>query len=129
MLDDTTAVNVECTSDDPSSGSEQKPADGRNDPYFGKLPFDWLPGVGSLIVGNGNSSNIRKDSQEAAQISARVQAAQVADNLHDKVHSDRFVLDEDREHDVDLEMHTESNTIDDVRFHPTSLSAKSHHRY
>ena len=98
--DDTTVGQEESTTNDPCTESEQETKNDGDEPDLGQLPFDGARVRVSVVVGNGNGSQISEESKEDNELSA-----------------DSLVQDDHRSDKVDLEMQTERNTVLDVGLH------------
>lgn len=64
----------------------------------------------TFVVSNCNGGDIGEDSQEAGKISSNTVQGGRANNSHNQVHTNRLIEDQDRQHQVDLQVDTKGNT-------------------
>lgn len=100
VLDDTTVLEEESTTDDPGSGSEQNTQDNGDDPDLRQLPLDGTGLEVSVIVGDGNGGKIGEKSDEDNQ-----------GGVNGLVNNDHGG------NQVDLKVKTQGNTVLDVGLH------------
>ena len=100
VLDETTVGEVERTTNDPGTESEQSTEGDGDDPDFGQLPFNRTSFVMGVVVGDGDGSQIGEKGEEDNQLDV--------DGLVDDDHG----CDQ-----VDLQMEAEGDTVLNVRLH------------
>ncbi|KAH0357736.1 plasma membrane H+-ATPase Pma1, partial [Aureobasidium melanogenum] len=100
VLDDTTTLKEESTTDDPGTGSEKDTEDDGDDPNLGKLPLDGTLLRVSVIVGNGDGGQIGEEGDE-----------------DDEVGTDGLVDDDHGSGKVKLQVQAQGDTVLNVSLH------------
>lgn len=102
VLDDTAVLSADEQSSegDPGSDGEDDTEEDGHTPELGQVPLDRGLGERSVVVGNGQGSDISEDSDE-----------------DDKLEVERGVEDGDPKTQEDLKMERQGDTVDDVGVH------------
>ncbi|EPE08776.1 hypothetical protein F503_04363 [Ophiostoma piceae UAMH 11346] len=102
VLDDTTVlgVGVHGSDSDPGANSQNNTEQDGHTPELGQVPLDGSLGEGSVIVSNGQGSDISENGNEDDQLNVQ-----------------RTVEDGNPQTQVDLEMDGQSDTVDNVGVH------------
>jgi hypothetical protein len=116
VLDDTTLIdtvavvasNQESGEGDPGTDGKDNTEEDGHTPQLGEVPLDGRLGVGGVIVGNGQGSDIGENGDE-----------------DDQVQVERLVEDGNPETQEDLEMERQGDTVDDVGVHAVENLARS----
>jgi hypothetical protein len=98
LLNDSTdaiLADEEGSAANPSSSSESKSENCRNDPNPAELPLNGFAGGLGVVVGDGDRGDVGEDGEE-----------------NDEVDADGLVLDEHVEEEEDLEVKAEGDTVD-----------------
>jgi hypothetical protein len=105
---DTTVGQEESTADDPGTESKQETKDDRDDPDLGQLPLDGTLLRVSVVVSDGDGSQISEEGKE-----------------DDELGTDGLVEDDHRGDEVDLQVQAKSDTVLDVGLHALENLASS----
>jgi hypothetical protein len=100
VLNDTTVVQEEGSTDDPGTKRKQETEDDRDEPDLGQLPFDGTGIRVSVVVSDGDGSQIGEEGKEDNELG-----------------TDGLVKDDHRGDEVDLQMQAKSDTVLDVGLH------------
>ena len=99
--------NQERSESDPGTDGKDNTKEDRHSPELGKVPLDGRLGVGSVVVGNGQGSNIGENGDE-----------------DDQVQVEGLVEDGNPETEEDLEMERQGDTVDNVGVHAVENLAR-----
>ena len=100
VLDDTTVLEEERSTHDPGTSSKKNTEDNGDNPDLGQLPFDRTSLEVSVVVSDGNGSQIGEQGNE-----------------HNEISLDGLVDDDHGGNKVELKVDTQSNTVLDIGLH------------